>query len=261
MKISFIGMGNMAQALLGGFIKGGVIAPEEAAAYAPNREKLLINAEKYGFAPASSPEDALSKGDLVILAVKPHQIEGVIAGLGDAIEGKAFISIAAGWSMARFGELLGDKARMLCVMPNTPSLAGRGVALFEQPSTLTGDEYEAAKKLFGSVGEVIELPSSLMGAGGAISGCGPAFVDIFMEAYADAAVKYGIPRDTALKLVSATVEGAGALVRVSGEHPAVLKDRVCSPGGTTICGVTALEEYGLRAACQASVDAVMSKEL
>ena len=116
------------------------------------------------------------------------------------------------------------------------------------------------KKLFEGLGIVEVLPSELMGIGGVISGCGPAFVDMFMEAYADAAVKYGISRPTAYRLVAQTVLGSAKLMQVTGDHPGVLKDAVCSPNGTTICGVAALEKAGLRSACIESIDAIMAKK-
>ena len=144
-------------------------------------------------------------------------------------------------------------------MRNGPAMVGEGVFLFEKTNSLKPEERAQIWQLFENLGTVEELPDNLMGIGGAISGCGPAFVDLFIEAYADAAVKYGIPRATAYKLVSQTVLGSAKLQLQTGEHPAVLKDNVCSPAGSTIRGVTALEENGLRNACIKSIDSIMQK--
>jgi pyrroline-5-carboxylate reductase len=138
-------------------------------------------------------------------------------------------------------------------------MVGEGVLLFEERNTLTPEEHAEVKKLFAAVGLVQELPSHLMGIGGTVTGCGPAFVDLFIEAYGDAAVKYGLKREDAYKLISQMVLGSAKLQLATGTHPGVLKDNVCSPAGTTIRGVTSLEEHGFRNACIKSVDAIMNK--
>jgi pyrroline-5-carboxylate reductase len=142
-------------------------------------------------------------------------------------------------------------------MPNTPAMVGEGMFLFEETTSLSADELCFFKDLFGAIGTVMTLPSSLMGIGGAVSGCGPAFVDLMLEAFADAAVLYGLPRDKALALISTTVKGSAKLQLETGLHPGVLKDMVCSPAGSTIRGVAALEENGFRAACIAAIRAIM----
>lgn len=144
-------------------------------------------------------------------------------------------------------------------MPNTPSMVGEGVLLFENKNSLTDNEKSEIIDLFSCLGLVEEIPSALMGIGGAISGCGPAFMDMIMESYADAAVKYGVPRTLAYKLVAQTMLGSAKLELQSGSHPGALKDAVCSPGGTTIRGVAALEKAGLRGACIDCIDAIMNK--
>ena len=129
--------------------------------------------------------------------------------------------------------------------------------LFEETTDFAAEELAAVKALFEAIGVVETLPSALMGIGGALSGCGPAFVDLLIEAFADAGVLYGMPRDKAMKLVSQTVKGAAALQQETGMHPGVLKDMVCSPGGSTIRGVAALEKSGYRAACISAIEAIM----
>jgi len=258
-KLGFIGMGNMAQALAAGFIHAKAIAKENVYAFAPNQEKLAKNAVRIGFTPISTLQELAHTCDTLIMACKPYQIESVLSELGDALKDKALISIAAGWDFSRYEKCLSASTRLQFIMPNTPAMVGEGVLLFEQKNTLTHEEHDAIRKLFAAVGLVQELPSNLMGIGGTITGCGPAFVDLFMEAYGDAAVKYGLKRDDAYRLISQMVMGSAKLQLTTGTHPGVLKDNVCSPAGTTICGVTALEEYGLRNACVKSIDAIMNK--
>ena len=138
-------------------------------------------------------------------------------------------------------------------------MVGEGVMLFEKENSLNAGELKEIKNLFSSLGIIEELPANLMGIGGAISGCGPAFMDLIIEAYADAAVKYGISRQTAYKIVSQTMLGSAKLQLETGVHPGALKDAVCSPGGTTIRGVDSLEKNGLRGICISSIDAIMKK--
>lgn len=257
MKIGFIGMGNMAQAIAAGFIYSGKIDGADVYAYAPNQDKLKANALKVGFVPAPTLKALVQSVDTVIIACKPYQIDSVLEEVGKDIKGKMLVSVAAGWDFADFHERLGDDVRIQCIMPNTPAMVGEGVLLFERTNSLKEVEYAEIRDLFASLGMVEEMPSELMGIGGAVAGCGPAFMDMIMEAYADAAVKYGVPRPLAYKLVSQTMLGAAKLQLQSGTHPGALKDAVCSPGGTTIRGVAALEKEGLRNACISSIDAVM----
>jgi len=258
-KLGFIGMGNMAQALAAGFIHANAIAKEKVYAFAPHQEKLAKNAAHIGFTPVKTLQELTDICDTLVMACKPYQIEAVLAELGDKLKDKALISIAAGWDFARYEKELPTGTRLQFVMPNTPAMVGEGVLLFEERNTLTTEEHAAVKKLFAAVGLVQELPSGLMGIGGTVTGCGPAFVDLFIEAYGDAAVKYGLKRADAYKLIAQMVLGSAKLQLATGSHPGVLKDNVCSPGGTTICGVTALEEQGFRNACIKSVDAIMHK--
>lgn len=257
-KIGFVGMGNMALAIAGGFINSGKVAKENIMAFAPNQEKLKTNAAKVGFIPCADIKKMVVDCGTIIFACKPYQIADVISQIKNELKGKALISVAAGWVHQTFADLLGTETRIQCIMPNTPALVGEGVMLFEKTNSLKADELAEIKNLFESLGIVEELPTNLMGIGGAVSGCGPAFVDLMMEAYADAAVKYGIARSTAYRLVSQTLVGSAKLQQKTGDHPGVLKDAVCSPNGTTIRGVAALERNGFRNACIASIDEIMN---
>lgn len=259
MKLGFIGMGAMGCAMARGIISSGKVPATAVFAYAPNQEKLSRNAASVGFVPCVSLKELAGKSDVLVVACKPHQVRDAFEGAYKEVKEKAIVSVAASWLHKDFAELLGDSARVQCVMPNTPCQVGEGVLLFEEKNTLLDNELKAVKDVFGALGLIEVLPSHLMAAGGAVSGCGPAFIDMIMEAYADAAVKYGIPRGAAYNLVSQMVIGAAALQKATGRHPGALKDDVCSPGGTTIRGVAALEDAGLRSACIKSIDAVMGR--
>ena len=200
----------------------------------------------------------MDKADTVVMACKPYQVEGVLQEIGNMLSGKALISIALSWNYEKCTAMLPADVRVQFVMPNTPAKVEEGVFLFEQENSLTKEERMQMMDLFGALGMVAELPASLMGIGGAVTGCGPAFVDLMLEGFADAAVKYGISRELAYRLVSQTVLGSAKLQLVTGEHPGVLKDAVCSPGGSTIRGVAALEHAGMRSACIDAIDAVMN---
>lgn len=257
MKIGFIGMGNMAKAIALGFINSGKVAKDDLFAYAPTLSKLEANAKEIGFTATKSAKELAAVSDIVIIACKPYQIEAVLADIKDELNGKAIVSIAAGWLFDRFYEILGDNVRIQAIMPNTPAMVSEGVLLFEKKNSLSEEESSIIMDYFRALGIVEVIPSELMGIGGAVSGCGPAFMDLIMEAYADAAVKYGISRDLAYRLVSQTMLGSAKLQMATGKHPGVLKDEVCSPKGTTIRGVSALEEYSFRNACIKSIDAIM----
>lgn len=256
-SLGFIGMGNMAQALAQGFISSGALAGEHVFAYAPHQEKLRANAERIGFQAVASLTELAAAADTLVMACKPYQIEGVVAELGDALSGKALVSIAAGWDFAHYEKVLPPDVRFQFVMPNTPAMVGEGVLLFEEKTSLEKAERQELMDLFSTVGVVEVVPSRLMAAAGTVTGCGPAFVDLMIEAYADAAVKYGVPREQAYALVAQMVKGSAALALETKEQPGVLKDAVCSPGGTTIRGVCSLEEDGFRAACIHSIDAIL----
>lgn len=259
MKLGFIGMGNMATALARGFLQSGKLAGSDLYAFDPAAEKLAAMAAELGLTPLASEREVAERCDAVLMACKPYHVEGAVAAMGDALTGKALLSIALGWDYARYQAILPAGTRVQFVMPNTPAMVGEGMFLFEQTGSFTADEQAFFADLFAALGTVEVLPSNLMGIGGALSGCGPAFVDLLIEAFADAGVLYGLPRDKAMKLVSQTVLGAAKLQLETGLHPGVLKDMVCSPAGSTIRGVAALEHSGLRSACLSAIEAIMEK--
>ena len=257
MKLGFIGMGNMATALARGFVASGKVQASELYAFDPATEKLSQMAAELGFVPVGSERELAAAADMIIMACKPYHVQGALAAMGEALSGKALLSIALGWDHAAYRAVLTDDVRVQFVMPNTPAMVGEGMFLFEQTTSFKAEELAFATELFAAIGVVETLPSSQMGIGGALSGCGPAFVDLLIEAFADAGVFYGLPRDKAYKLVSQTVKGSAKLQQETGLHPGVLKDMVCSPAGSTIKGVAALEHEGLRSACLCAIEAIM----
>ena len=255
--LGFIGMGNMAKAIAEGIIKSGKMSGKDIYAYAPHQDKLKKNAEAIGFTACESTDSLLEKTDTVIMACKPYQIEGVLETYREALKNKALISIAAGWDYAKYRPLLSDSTRVQFIMPNTPAMVGEGVLLFEETNSLEEQERAELMDMFSALGLVEEIPSHLMGIAGTLTGCVPAFIDLVIEALGDAGVKYGVPRAQAYALVSQMILGSAKLQLDTGEHPGVLKDNVCSPAGTTIRGVNALERAGLRAAFLDAVDGIM----
>ena len=230
--LGFIGMGNMAGAIAAGILQKGLMKKEEVFAYAPHYEKLEANAEKIGFVPCKDLKGLTAKADTLVMACKPYQIEGVLSEIKEELKGKALISIAAGWNYDKYEKYLDKSTRLQFIMPNTPAMVGEGVLLFEEKNSLLPEEREEIKKLFEALG---------------------------IEALGDAGVKYGVPRKQAYEMVSQMILGSAKLQLETGEHPGVLKDNVCSPAGTTICGVDALEHAGIRAGFIDAIDAIMNK--
>lgn len=256
-KIGFIGMGNMAQAIVSGWIGKKLLTADQVYAYAPHYDKLEKNAARIGFTPCRELKDMVKKCDTLIMACKPYQIENVLAQIKEDLHEKTLLSIAAGWNYEKYASYLPANTRFQYIMPNTPAMVGEGVSLFEKTNSLTEEEHYQIRNLFKAIGSVEELDDSLMKIGMAITGCGPAFVDLMIEALGDAGVKYGLPRKQAYALASQMILGSAKLQLETGEHPGVLKDNVCSPAGTTIKGVDALEHNGIRAAFIDAIDAIM----
>ena len=216
-------------------------------------------ASDFGVISSASVSEAVSDADYVLMAVKPQQFDEVLEGLKGYLKNDAILlSIAAAVTTSRIKGILGDGRKFVRIMPNTPAQVGAGFSAI-CPVGLSEDEEGFVKKLFETCGEVVICDEKTLDAIGCVSGTGPAYVMLFIEAMADAAVSLGIKRDVALKVAESTVMGSGKLALDTNFHPAVLKDQVCSPGGTTIAGVMALEEAGLRNAVIKSVIAAYDK--
>jgi len=258
-KIGFIGAGNMAEAIFSGALEKKIITPEDVILYDVSVERLNDLHEKYEVQTADSIKDLCSKSDIALLAVKPNILPAVCEEISENKCNLPLVSIVAGWSGIKIKRYFEHDIQVLRIMPNTPLQFGEGMSAFEKPSDLGDDEYRFIKSIFQGLGLVIEMPEKLMDAVTAISGSGPAYVFMFIEALADAAVLNGIGRNDALLLASQTVLGSAQTVLESGMHPALLKDAVCSPGGTTIEAVKVLEEKGFRSAVIEAVTACADK--
>lgn len=258
-KVGFLGFGNMARAMAGGFLRSGALDPEQVFACAKNWEKLRENTEPQGMIPCRDGLETAAKSDIIIAAVKPYLMEEVLAPLREALAGKIVLTVAAGWGFERMEALLGPEIRHLSIMPNTPVSVCEGVILLEEEHSLTGEEYRLVSELLSSLGTVQAVPAAQMSIAGTISGCGPAYAAMFLEALGDAGVQHGLPRELSYKLAAQMLAGTGKLQLETGAHPGVMKDAVCSPGGTTIVGVAALERRGFRSAVTDAIDAVQKK--
>ena len=257
--LGFLGMGNMAKAVSGGLIQKGVLVPENIFAYTPHPDKLAQTAQAQGFRPCATPEELVERSDAVLVAVKPYLVEEVLAPLKGLLKNKVLLSVAAGWDFARYETILDPSTRHLFIMPNTPALVGDGVLILEEAHSLTPAEFEEVSRWMAALGEVVTLPSHLMNIGGTVSSCSPAFFALIAEALADAGVMYGLPRQTAYDLAAQAMAGSGKMLLQTGMHPGQLKDMVCSPNGTTIAGVAAMEDKGARAALIEAVKAAMAR--
>lgn len=244
--IGFIGMGNMASAIVKGVLQAGFLQGRQVAVYDLHAEKLQALAAEFPVQICQSAKEVADKADMVFLAVKPNAMAQLLADLGEHVAGKAVVSIALGWQFAQLRGGLPQSARVQAVMPNTPMLVGEGVCLVEETNDLHQEEQDFLLGFFGSIGIAQVVPTSLMGIGGALTGCGPAFAYQFIEALGDAAVMHGMPRKESYALAAQMLLGSAKMVLETGAHPAQLKDNVCSPGGSTIRGVAALEETGFR---------------
>lgn len=266
-KLAFIGAGQMAEALLGGLFASRCCEPASVRAADVSRERQDLMKSRFGVQVGADNREAAAWAEVVLLAVKPQMMEAVLEELAPVLPGRLVMSIAAGWSIRSLGrrfEKLGDKApRIVRVMPNTPALVREGMSAIACGPGVSEAEAELARTLFESVGRVVTVEERLMDAVTGLSGSGPAYVFLAIEALADGGVKMGLPRSVAALLAAQTVLGAAKMVLETEEHPARLKDRVASPGGTTIAGLHELEQGGLRATLIAAVEAGTnrSKEL
>jgi pyrroline-5-carboxylate reductase len=255
--LGFIGAGNMGEAMIRGALSAKLLPADRVVVFdvAPGRAEALR--ERFGISPAHSVERLLGSCDTVVIAVKPQVLPAVLEGIpADAARGKTFISIVAGVKTTVFERALGEGAKVARAMPNTPAQVGMGsTGIYFAPGVDTGAR-ERVRALFTSFGEVAEMPrEELLDVVTALSGSGPAYAFLFLEALSDGAVRAGMGRSEAYLLAAATLEGAARMVRETGKHPAELKDMVMSPGGTTAAGVAALERGAFRATV---IEAVLS---
>jgi len=260
--IGFIGAGQMARALAGGLVAAGLVKPERIVAFDPSETAAEQFASQVaGARVVGSNAEVIDVADAVILAVKPQSVTVVMEETSAFLTSeRLLVSILAGVSLQRLTAGFGTE-RVIRVMPNTPCLVGRGAAGYALGPGATPEDGELVWKLLGAVGVAFQLDESLMDAVTGLSGSGPAFVYTVIEALSDGGVRMGLPRQTATTLAAQTVLGAAQMVLSTGDHPGVLRDRVTSPGGTTIAGLQALENHGLRAAMMGAVEAATKRSM
>lgn len=255
----FIGMGNMGSAMLKG--ASNVFSKEDIVFSEANKEKMHSFSKEIGVECVESNAQCVEASKYVILAVKPQYMQEVLDEIKDRLTSEqVVISIAAGKTLAYFAENLPDYVRVIRAMPNTPALVNEGMTgICYDHNKFSDEEIATVNKFFNSFGKVVTVDENMMDAVVCASGSSPAYVYMFIEALADSVVKYGIKRDMAYELVAQTVLGSAKMVLETKEHPGLLKDKVCSPGGTTIAGVAALEECGFRNAVIKATDKCYEK--
>ncbi len=245
-KIAVCGFGKMGESLALGLIQGGTCKPTDFLCTVAH-ERSQARVQAHNLTVASSNREAVAGAQIVLLTVKPNQIPAVFEEISPVLTpDKLIISIAAGVSIREMASYTDVPVPIIRAMPNTPTLIGQGVTVYCGGQHATAVHLDTAKKIFNAVGAVVELDESRMDAATGLSGCGPAYVYLIIEALAEAGVKVGISRDISMKLIAHTVQGSAALMLKGDKHPALLKDDVTTPGGCAIDGLVALEEGGVR---------------
>ena len=259
LNIGFLGAGKMATALAGGFIRSGLVTAGQVIASDLFEPARAAFARETGARAVESNTEVVRFAHIVIVAVKPAQVPEVLAALRSSFTpDHLLVSIAAGVTLARLEESLGG-GRVIRVMPNTPALVGASASGFASGKGATRDDLKLVQKLLSSVGLAFEVKEALLDAVTGLSGSGPAYGFLMIEALSDGGVAAGLPRDVATRLAAQTLLGAAKMVLETGQHPGALKDMVTSPGGTTIDGLHELEKGGLRAALINAVRASAEK--
>jgi pyrroline-5-carboxylate reductase len=262
MSIGFIGCGNMATAIIDGIIKSGVVAAEDINIYDifyPSIEKLTA---KYEVNICKDENEIVKQSDTVILAVKPNVLAGVLEKINSTLQDNdvLLISIAAGKTTEFIRKSLTHDNRIIRVMPNINAKVGEAMSAYTANEQATVDDKLLCEKIFGGVGQVINLEETYFPLFGVIAGCAPAFGYMFIDALARAGVKNGMKKDTALMIAAQTILGSAKMILESNEHPWELIDQVCSPGGTTIEAVTSLQSDGFESAVHNAVDKAIQKD-
>ena len=252
MKIGFIGFGHMAGAMYKGLITSGYAGPGEVFACASNYENLVERAP--GVRAVRTPQEVALESGIIFVTVKPNQVEEVLSPIRDDLVGRIVVSVAFGKDFDFYEKLFeqgewategaGKKPEIkhISIIPNTPCEVCQGMTICEEKHNLDNPELEMVKALLKKIGEIEFLPSDKMWTAGELTSCGPAFAAMFIEALGDAGAEYGIPRETAYRIVSQMVAGTGHLQMETGKNPGTMVEEVATPGGVTIKGVTALKE-------------------
>lgn len=247
MRIGFVGVGMMGEALLAGVLRGS-IAPSDVLVCERRRDRAEELRQQYGVTVVDTLAE-VATASTIFLVVKPGDVDGVVRELGPVLTDEhLLVSLAAGISTTAIEQAAGRAVSVIRVMPNTPALVGVGMAAMSPGAHASAAQTETARELLASTGRVVQVPESQQDAVTAVSGSGPAYVFLVLEAMIDAAVSLGLTREIASELATQTVLGAATMASSTGEHPTLLRERVTSPGGTTAAAVAVLEEAGLRSA-------------
>ena len=260
--IGFIGCGNMGLAMIGGILKANLVTPSSIIVSDLNEKSLADASQTYGIKSTTDNNEVAKVSDIIVLSVKPNLYPTVVKQIKDQIkEDVIVITIAAGKSIKGTEDMFGKKLKIVRVMPNTPALVGEGMAAICPSEMVSKTELSDIVNIFESFGKSEIVNEKLMDVVTAVSGSSPAFVYMFIESMADAAVLDGMPRNQAYTFAAQAVLGSAKMVLETGKHPGALKDMVCSPGGTTIEGVAVLEEKGFRNAVISAVRKTTQKSI
>jgi pyrroline-5-carboxylate reductase len=259
-RIGFLGAGNMAGALIRGLLQSETVTADQIRASDVNEERLAELRGKYGVETATDNEVVVRWADVVVISVKPQIVDRILGAISNGLaDGAVVVSIAAGVPIEALEARLPPKARVVRAMPNTAAIALAAATAIAPGTHATSEDMLVARALFEAVGRCAVLDETLLDAVTGLSGSGPAYVMVMIEALADGGVKVGLGRDTALMLAAQTVYGAAKLQLETGEHPGRLKDMVTSPGGTAIAGLHTLEAGGLRRTLIDAVEAAATR--
>lgn len=259
-RLAVIGGGRMGEAIVGGLVAADAVSAGDIVVAEPGEARRAALAAAHGVSVTADGALAVRDAGTVLVAVKPQVIDEVLDSLSESLlVGALVVSIAGGVSCARVESHLRPGTAVVRVMPNTPALVGAGMALVSGGGEATAAQVEAVRGLFAAIGDAVVIDERYQDAGTAISGCGPAYVAIFVDALARAGVREGLPRDVAQRLALKTISGTVELIERTGEHPEAIVDAVASPGGSTIAAVAKLEEGGFRASIAKAVRAAVKR--
>jgi pyrroline-5-carboxylate reductase len=259
LHIGFLGAGRMATALARGWLRAGLLSPDGCKASDPLPSARQAFTEETGCLAVSDNRAVVDSSELLVLAVKPQSMTALLEEIRPVLKRHLVVSIAAGISLRQLADGLGEGCRLVRVMPNTPCLVGASASGYSPGANATEEDIALVGRLLNAVGVAFALPEHLLDAVTGLSGSGPAFVYLMIEALSDGGVRVGLPRDVATALAAQTVLGSAKMVLQTQTHPGVLKDMVASPGGTTIAGLHALERAGVRGALMNAVEAATQR--
>lgn len=257
-KIGFIGYGNMAGAASSGLMLSGAVSPDRIYACARNYDKLCARTSAEGTHACRTSQEVVEACDVIFIGVKPYLVRDVMTPLKNSLKNKIIISLAANTLHSVLEEII-PGSHHVATAPNTPVSVCEGIFICEEDNTLTPDEKSFVEELLKNLGLVLWMDKDHIGMAGVLAGCTPAFVAMFIEALGDAGCRHGLTRSTSYSLAAQMLTGTGKMAIESGNHPGQMKDAVCSPGGTTIVGVSALEKNGFRYAVIDAIDQIDNK--